>query len=170
MGRRCAGIAAAVSLAIGLMAPGCTAAPPLANTQPSARAIGERLLDAIAAGDRQELERLALDEAEFRVHVWPDLPAARPERKLPVSYVWGDLRQKSETGLTQVLHQYQGRRYTLVDVRFGAAPTRYRAYTVHRNPVLVARGPDGVTEDLRLCGSLLEMDGRWKVFSYVVDD
>ena len=57
----------------------------------------------------------------------------------------------------------------MVDVRFGEA-TPYRTYTVHRNSTFVVRAPDGQQVDVRLCGSMIEQGGRWKVFSYVVDD
>jgi hypothetical protein len=149
---------------------GCQQAPPLANAQESARAVAEQLLDALASRDRDALERLAISEPEFRVHVWPSLPAARPERNLPVSYVWGDLHQKSVASLARILATHGGRRYELIDVRFAAAPTAHPDYVVHRETVLAVRGADGQTAEIRVCGSLIEKAGRWKVFSYVVDE
>ncbi len=56
------------------------------------------------------LRDLALNEIEFREQVWPELPAARPERNLPFSYVWGDLRQKSDANLERTLARHGGRR------------------------------------------------------------
>ena len=73
----------------------CSRAPPLANTHSSASSLASAVLDALARRDRAALKALALNETEFRDHVWPELPAARPERNLPFSYVWGELRQKS---------------------------------------------------------------------------
>lgn len=142
---------------------------PLAGTRESPRAVAEALLDAVAADDGAALQSLALSEQEFRQHVWPDLPAARPERNLPFSYVWGDLRQKSAAGLARTQSAHGGRRYRLQDVRF-SGKTSYPGYTVHRDGVLVVEGPGGQEEELRLCGSMIEQDGRWKVFSYAVDD
>jgi hypothetical protein len=149
---------------------GCQSDPPLANTQDSARAVAQQVLDAIARRDRAALDALAITEPEFRVHVWPSLPAARPERNLPMSYVWGDLHQKSTASLSRILAQHGERRYELVDVRFAEAATPYDGYTVHRKAVLTVRGAGGATEGIRVCGSLIEKDGRWKVFSYVIDD
>jgi hypothetical protein len=148
----------------------CQSDPPLANTQDSARAVAGQVLDAIARRDRPALEALAISEPEFRVHVWPSLPAARPERNLPMSYVWGDLHQKSTASLSRILTQHGDRRYDLVDVRFADEATPYDGYVVHRKAVLTVRGADGSTEEIRVCGSLIEKDGRWKVFSYVIDD
>lgn len=108
--------------------------------------------------------------AGFHDHIWSELPAARPERNLPFSYVWGDLHQKSETGLTQTLARHGGRRYQLVSVRFAGEATTYPSYRVHRETVLTVRDEPHEVSDLRLFGSTLEKDGSWKVFSYVVEE
>jgi hypothetical protein len=141
----------------------------LANTHPSAESLAAAVLEAVAARDSMALRDLALNEEEFREHVWPELPAARPERNLPFSYVWGDLRQKSTASLDQLLAREGGRRATLVAVRFAGESTRYPTYTVHRDTMLTVREADGATRNVRFFGSSLEKDGDWKVFSYVVD-
>ncbi len=148
---------------------GCGRVPPLAHTQESAEATVAAVLDALATRDRARLAALALSEQEFKDHVWPDLPASRPERNLPFSYVWGDLHQKSDGSLGQTLRILGGRRLTLVEVRF-KGKTDYPRSTVHREAVAVVRGEDGTVRDVRVCGSLIEQDGRWKVFSYVTND
>jgi hypothetical protein len=153
-----------------LLFAGCgSSAAPLTNTHASADAVATAVLRAYAARDRAALERLALSESEFRGHVWPELPAARPERNLPFSYVWGDLRQKSEQTLAGLLAEHGGHRYELVAVTF-ASSTPSATYTVHREATFKVRDAEGQERDLRLCGSFLEKDGHWKVFSYVVND
>jgi hypothetical protein len=147
----------------------CNSRPPLANAHPSADALARAVLDALARSDRQALEAVALTEQEFRDRVWPDLPAARPERNLPFSYVWGDLRQKSQVGLARTLATHGGRRYELVGVRFEGPSTRYSQSEVHRATVLTVRDAQGAGQDVRLFGSSIEGDGAWKVFSYVLD-
>ncbi|HXG89920.1 MAG TPA: hypothetical protein VNJ02_16455, partial [Vicinamibacterales bacterium] len=116
------------------------------------------------------LRALALDEAEFRDHIWPQLPAARPERNLPLSYVWGDLHQKSDNRLRLTLAEHRGKRYELQRVRFDGETTAYAGFNVHRQAVFVVHDSSGAEQDLRVAGSLVEMDGVWKVFSFVVDD
>lgn len=127
-------------------------------------------MDALARRDELALRALALDEDEFRRQIWPELPASRPERNLPFSYVWGDLRQKSEQALAQTLAQHGGRRYAVVAARFGGRATQYPTYTVYRETVLRIRDEQGIESDVRLFGSSVEKGNRWKVFSYVVDD
>jgi len=147
----------------------CGRVPPLSHTHPSPSLLASAVLDALASRNRQGLEALALNETEFRDHVWPRLPASRPERNLPFSYVWGELRQKSAQALTSVLSREGGKRYELIDVRF-AADSDYGTYRVRRGATFQVRDASGMQFDVRVCGSMLEQDGAWKVFSYVVDD
>lgn len=112
---------------------------------------------------------MALSEREFRDHVWPALPAARPERNLPFSYVWSELRQKSRAALSETIVRHGGRRYELVDTVFGATSS-YGSYRVHRDATLRVRDASGLQRSLRVCGSMIEDDGAWKVFSYVVEE
>jgi hypothetical protein len=146
----------------------CTRVPPLANTSSSAESLASAVLDALARRDRARLDALAVSEQEFRDHVWPGLPAARPERNLPFSYVWGDLYQKSTLSLSRTLESNGGRRVDLTRVAF-TGKTDYAGYTVHRDARFEVTDAAGASTSLRVCGSFLEKDGLWKVFSYVVD-
>jgi hypothetical protein len=148
---------------------GCSRVPPLAHAHGSADALGRAVLDALEHQDRTGLDRLALDEEEFGDHVWPGLPAARAERNVPFSYVWGDLRQKSQLSLKKTLREHGGQRYALSGVSF-AGRTEYGAYTVHREAALRVRDAAGAERHLRVLGSMIERGDSWKVFSYVVDD
>jgi hypothetical protein len=131
--------------------------------------LASAVLDSLARRDRAALEALALNEREFEDHVWPYLPAARPERNLPLSYVWGDLHQKSESALAQTLATHGGRRYQFLGVKFEDR-TDYGRYRVHREASLQVRDPSGEPTTIRVCGSMIEMNGAWKIFSYVVDE
>jgi hypothetical protein len=146
----------------------CNRVPPLANALPSPEALAGAVLEALARGDRARLDALAVSEQEFRDHVWPDLPAARPERNLPFSYIWGDLHQKSDIRLAETLQTYAGKHQTLREVTFDGV-TSYAHYNVHRDARFNVLDPSGTPQTIRVCGSFLEKDGGWKVFSYVVD-
>lgn len=146
----------------------CSSMPPLANAFDSSEALASAVLDALARNDRPRLDALALTEQEFRDHAWPDLPAARPERNLPFSYVWGDLHQKSNLSLARALQHYGNKRYTLTRVRFSGT-TSYARYVVHGDATFEVTDTTGTPTSLRVCGSFIEKDGVWKVFSYVVD-
>lgn len=146
----------------------CGSAPPLQNTFASPEALAHAVLDALARNDRAALERLVLSEREFRDHVWPQLPASRPERNLPFSYVWGDLRQKSHASLARILSEHGGRRYRFAGVDFDDT-SDYSTFRVHREATFRVRDAQGQEKTVQVCGSMIEKDGAWKVFSYVVD-
>jgi hypothetical protein len=156
---------------VAMLAGACSnAAPPLTDTHESADALARAVLEAFAAKDEGRLRALALSEQEFRDHVWPALPASRPERNLPFDYVWGDLQQKSANRLTQTLAELGGRQFELVRAEFTGGTTQYDSFVVHRDSRLVVRDASGGEHELRVFGSALETrDGRFKVFSYVVD-
>ena len=158
---------AVVSVSIVLTA-GCGTPSPLANTCESPEAVARAVLEAIQARDRARLDGLALSQQEFKDHVWPSLPAARPERNLPFSYVWGDLQQKSGLSLSSMLHAHGGHRYDLVGVSFEDV-TPYAGYRVHRKATFRVRNAAGTDAEVRVIGSMIEKDGGWKVFSYVVN-
>jgi hypothetical protein len=157
-------------LAFLLLAAIACGSTPLANAQPTADALAREVLTALARQDPARLESLALNEEEFRRHVWPALPAARPERNLPVSYVWGDLRQKGEMRLRAILGAHSGRRYQLQSVTFSGGMTEYSGFRVHRDALLKVRDSTGADHELRPFGSAIEKDGAWKVFSFNVGD
>jgi hypothetical protein len=143
--------------------------PPLSNPGPSADQLARHVLSLVAARDETGLQHLALTEEEFEERVWPELPAARPERNMPWSYVWLDLQQKSRAMLKRTLSEHGGKRYELERVRFDGARTDHGHYRVFRETVLVVRDSAGHSLELRILGSMIEADEGWKVYSYVVD-
>jgi hypothetical protein len=151
-----------------LFAAGCSSAP-LEGSHASPEALAQAVLDSVERRDLDALSTLALNEAEFREEVWPELPAARPERGLPFSYVWGDLHQKSAAALQQSLSVHGGKGYMLKAVNFSGGTTQYKTYLVHRESALIVTDADGRERELGLFGSVLEKDGRFKVFSYVIE-
>ena len=127
------------------------------------------MLAALEQRDAGRLRELAVTEAEFRDVVWPELPAARPERNLTVDYVWNDLRVKSEVGLAGVLAEHGGTNHTFVRLEFAGETTQYRTYLVRRDAIVIVRDADQRERRLKLFGSVFEGAGGFKVYSYVVD-
>ena len=144
-------------------------APQIEHGEASPEALAREVLRAVDAHDVDRLRQLAISEQEFRDVVWPDLPAAEPRTNLTPDYVWRDLHLKSEAGLRQTVKEYGDRSLELVNVRFRGETSQYRHYLVHRDARLTLRDAQGGEETVPLFGSILEQDGRFKVFSYVTD-
>jgi hypothetical protein len=152
--------------------PASRAAAPLSNTFDSIEALAAAVLEGIERNRGSALWSLAINEEEFRGVVWPVLPASRPERNTPFEYTWGALQFKSSNALSTTLAKYQGHRHELVRVEFAAHEQRQRdfgAFLVHRDARVLVKKADGNEVWLDLFGSVIERDGRFKVFSYVTD-
>jgi len=167
---RATGAFPAVALALfGLLAcAGCGPAEPrFQQTFDSPRALASAVLAAIEARDRDALESLALSEAEFREEVFPEMPAWG---KIPMSYVWGELRQKSRNELSRILAFHGGHAYSVDDVIFDGGATAFETLVVHRKPRLIVHERSTRQQlQLALFGSVIELGGRYKLFSYVVN-
>jgi hypothetical protein len=146
------------------------APPPLSDAYDSVDALAEEVLRAVGAGDASAVRRVALSADEFRASVWPHLPVSEPDRNVPFDFVWRRLRQNGDGYLRQTLARYQGHDLTLVGVEFAGDTSDYGPVQVHRETWLRVRDADGTESTVRLFGSTIEQDGRYKVFSYVVDD
>ena len=159
---------AALALAALFTAAACApSAPRFERTFDSPRTLAAAVLLALEANDRVALESIALSELEFREQVFPEMPAWG---KIPMGYVWGDLRQKSRNELNKILAYHGGRAYAVEDVVFDGGATAYETFVVHRKPRLVVRERTTREEkQLALFGSVIQLDGRYKLFSYVVN-
>jgi hypothetical protein len=142
----------------------------LSHTFETAEALGAAVLTALEKNDLAQLRSLQLSEEEYRDHVWPELPVSRPERNVPFDYAWGQMKQHSDASLQQTLARYGGRRLAFVQTRFTGETTTYATFSVMRESEVVARDDSGREVILRLYGSALIKDGRYKLFSYVVDE
>jgi hypothetical protein len=145
-------------------------AVPLSNTFESPESLARAVLTALASRDLDRLRSLPLSEQEFRDHVWPELPASRPERNVPFDYAWGQMKQRSDGSLDQTVSRYGGRPLTLVRTSFTGETTPYQSFSVMRESEVIATDDTGRQLVLRLYGSAMLKDGRYKMFSYVVDD
>lgn len=168
---------AVVIVAAVIVMGGCSApaepwrsAAPLSNTFASPEALAQAVLDALAQSDLPRLRALALSEAEFRHHVWPELPASRPERNVPFDYAWGQMQQRSEGHLDGTYARYAGKPWRLVRTAYTGETTLYTSFAVMRESEVIAADETGRELVLRLFGSAMVRDGRYKLFSYVVDE
>jgi hypothetical protein len=141
----------------------------LQHTHGSPKAVAEAVVAALDRRDTAVLERLAVTEQEFQRVVWPRQPAARPERNIPWNYAWRDLAGKSTLQLRGRIQEWPPSRLTVVDLAFDGETTDYGTYRVLRKSRVTLRDPEGRLTTARLFGSIIEQQGRFKVFSYVAD-
>jgi hypothetical protein len=129
--------------------------------------LARRFLDRLAEGDVEGIQQLALTEGEFAEFVYPELPAADPLRNTSAGFVWNQLHLRSQSSLGAVLTHLSGRRLKLKEIRFAGGVEPYDSYVVHRESLLILEDEDGVERTERLFGAVLEMDGQFKIYSFV---
>jgi hypothetical protein len=155
-------------LAVLSLSPACGRSA-LDGTLDSPQQVAEAVLEGLNRKDLAALERLAVSEREFHDVVWPRQPAARPGRNIPWDYAWNDLASKSRLQLRGRVREWSDRGLTLVDVSFEGDTTDYQTYRVRRRSVLTLRDRRGQETRASVFGSMIEQDGRYKVFSYIVE-
>ncbi len=142
---------------------------PLSNTFESPEALAQAVLTRLASRDVAGLKALALSEQEFKDHVWPELDTSRPERNVPFDYAWGQMKQRSDGYLDGTVGRYGGQQLRFVRTKFTGETTKYESFSVMRESEIVAADETGRELVLQLFGSAMVKDGRYKLFSYVVD-
>lgn len=140
----------------------------LANASPNPEALAAGFLDALAAGDVPALKRFRITKNEFCYYLWRELPASTLPN-VTCDFAWSQATLNSLAGLNELLGYYNGRRFELVSVRFAGGSESYPSYTVHYDTRLTVRDESGNISEVKLFGSMLEMNGQYKLFSHVID-
>jgi hypothetical protein len=128
-----------------------------------------RFLDLVAGNNVDQIRRLAVNEEEFSLLLYPETPAADPRRNTSAEFVWNMHHIRSESSLERMIHAIGGRRLELEELRFTGGTTEYETYRVHRDSLLVLRDENGEQQRVRLFGSVLELDNQFKIFSFIND-
>lgn len=144
--------------------------PRLRHGAPSPEELSRRVLAALQDGDLPTLESLALSEEEFREFVWPELPVSNPKTNVPLEYVWGEVRLRSTARLQQLLRTLKGERFALARTSHRGPRTDYPSHRAYSDFEIILRDPGGKEREYLLFGTLIEMDGVWKVYSYAPYD
>jgi hypothetical protein len=80
------------------------------------------------------------------------------------------MKQRSDGHLGNTFARYGGKPLKLVRMRFTGETTYYQSFAVMRQSEIIATDDAGRDLVLRLFGSAMVKDGRYKMFSYVVDE
>lgn len=163
-------------MVIAIAMAGCTqpASPsskvPLSHTFETPEALAQAVLAGLASRDVDGLKALALTEQEFKDHVWPELDTSRAERNVPFEYAWGQLKQRSDGILASTVSRHAGGPLQFIRTTYRGETTQYNSFAVMRESEIVAADETGRELVLQLFGSAMLKDGRYKLFSFVVDD
>ena len=123
-----------------------------------------QVLAAVEAEDMQGLTDLRVTEREHNELLWPEFPAR--DHNVQLDFAWDMLNTRSHTNQGRAIGTWRGKGLEFVAVRFEREIERYRTFVAHRGTVVTARTAAGEEVEVRFIGSILELDGQFKVVSY----
>lgn len=126
----------------------------------------ERFAMALRDSSVAALRQLTLSKAEFAYLYFPASRFARPPYAQPPAVNWLLIEQNGLKGETRLLRHYGGAATDIVDHTCEADPVVEGRNIVWSHCRLALRQEDGtVLEDVRLFGSIVERDGRFRFVS-----
>jgi hypothetical protein len=138
----------------------------LTNASPSIEKLCKEVLEKIARKDLEGLVALALTEDELKKYAWPYMELSRSGRGMPFEYYWGDLQTRSLSTLNDIMGHYAGKKFEFISYRFERETWEYGAGKVHRDSVLIVRNDDGQVGEIKIFGSVFELNGQFKLYSF----
>lgn len=139
----------------------------LDSAEESPEALAKRLLRDLAQGDLIQLKRLRITKQEYCSILWPELPGSRIPN-LSCDFAWDQATLRSNAGLNEMIAQHKGRAYRLVSLTVRNIEP-YQTFKALKEPYIRIRDEKGVEQEVRIFGSILELDGQYKLFSFVAD-
>jgi hypothetical protein len=135
----------------------------------SPEALTRALLDALSDRDSLAVRALAISPGEFAWLYYPHTKWVRPPYEMGPDLVWLQVRASSEKGLVRLERRFAGQRLRLVSLACPDSGLTEGPNTVIEGCRVSFAVADSAARDLRLFGSLLARDGRYKFVSYSND-
>lgn len=123
------------------------------------------LLDALEKKDTMRLVKAMISEKEFSDWLWWEFPGSVPENA-PLDFAWDNLARKSDRGLRWLLSDYGGQKLRYVSHRFEEGTDKYQTFAVHSKTRVVVKDSLGEERVMTQIGSVVEMNGKFKLMSY----
>lgn len=149
--------------------PGKEAERQLAGSKGSPESLARHFLEALANRDRDKLTESVLNRQEFEQYVYPKLPASDPRANISAEFLWKQTHLRSQAGLSRTWGRHAGKKYRLLGYGFAGGEQDYDSFVIHKDTRLLVRDEKGQEQELDLFGSMIEMDGEYKIYSLVVD-
>jgi hypothetical protein len=143
-------------------APATSPAQRLEKAQPSARHLAELVLLGIREKDAPLLHSLRVTEREYKTHIFPEF--ASPGN--PADLNWQLVEWHSLAGVGKAIQAFGGEELELVDVIATGGVQDYRTFKLLNNVVLQVKKKDEPIRQRRLFGSIVVMDGEYKILSF----
>lgn len=141
----------------------------LAPAFESKDAVARAFVAAVGANDVPGVARTLMTRAEFAWLYYPENPVSAPPYELPAGIAWFELEGNSLAGIRRALASHGGRPIVFRDLDCASLPVVQGANRLWNGCVVSLVQKDGSDISLRLFGSILERDGRFKLVTAAND-
>jgi len=125
----------------------------------------ERFVRAIERNDTTGLAKLVVDRAEFGYLIYPSSPNAAPPYRQPPDLVWMTRAASTDKSMTRLLARFGGKRFGYAGYTCSDSVERQGANTLWSGCVVRLVKTTGDTSRLRMFGSIVEREHRYKFLS-----
>ena len=136
------------------------------NSLDSPDQLGLAVVDALNRKDIEHLNRLRVQREEFLDWIWPEFPASRPPSNFPGDFAWSNMNKKCNIGMKKWITHYGGDNLKYVGIRFERPQETYNGFQLLRGTILALQNAAGEKRDLKILGSVVAKNGRYKLLSY----
>ena len=140
--------------------------PTWTNSLDSPVQIGMAVVDALNRKDIAKLNQLRVQREAYLAWLWSAFPASQPPSNFPGDFAWENLNKKCNIGMKRALARYGGHNLTFVDIRFDKPMETYDGFQLLRGTVLTLRNAEGKKMELKILGSVVVKNQRYKLLSY----
>ena len=136
------------------------------NSLDSPDQLGLAVVDALNRKDIEHLNRLRVQREAFMDWIWPAFPASRPPSNFPGDFAWSNMNKKCNIGMKKWIARYGGHNLKFVGIRFDRPSEIYEGFQLLRGTVLTLQNAAGEKQDLKILGSVVVKNSRYKLLSY----
>lgn len=145
-----------------------TAEKGLSNAKASIEELCKEVLEKMAQRDIKGMHALTLTEDEMKRYVWPYLELSRPGTNMTFERYWGDIQTRSHGSFRDMYDHYGGKKFEFVSYEFKRETWELGSGKVHRDSLLTVRNDDGSVGEIRVFGSVFELNGKFKLYSFAL--
>ena len=136
------------------------------NSLDSPDQLGLAVVDALNHKDIEHLNRLRVQREEFLNWIWSEFPASRPPSNFPGTFAWSNMNKKCNIGMKKWIARYGGHNLKFASIRFDQPSETYDGFQLLRGTVLTLQNAAGEKRDLKILGSVVVKNSRYKLLSY----
>lgn len=134
----------------------------LQHASSSIDALVERWRAAVSSSDTAAFDAMVIDAAEFAWLYYPDSKMSKPPYEAPPGLLWGQVLAGSNDGVRASLKAYGGKPLQVTKTTCADSVVVEGMNRLHEQCLVTLRSGDGPSVQIRVFGSILEREGRFK--------